>query len=62
MDVIEGEPHIDANHPVVKNDKIFLLPHIGSSTVETRYAMADLTVTNAIKGAFGEEMQAQVKL
>ncbi|TIB77292.1 hypothetical protein E3Q23_01350 [Wallemia mellicola] len=62
LDVIEGEPHIDANHPVVKNDKIFLLPHIGSSTVETRYAMADLTVTNAIKGAFGEEMQAQVKL
>ncbi|TIB68735.1 hypothetical protein E3P77_00921 [Wallemia ichthyophaga] len=62
LDVIEGEPHIDSNHPLVKNDKVFLLPHIGSSTVETRYAMADLSVSNALKGAYNEDMQSQINL
>jgi len=44
LDVYEGEP---ALHPgLVELDNVVLLPHLGSATVETRAAMADLAVAN----------------
>lgn len=45
LDVFEFEP-IGKNHPLVKMQNVVLAPHIGSSTVETRKKMAELTVKN----------------
>ncbi|SPO28501.1 related to glycerate dehydrogenase [Ustilago trichophora] len=55
LDVIEGEPMIHADHPLLApdcRDKVALLPHIGSGTTETRQAMADMTMQNLL-GALG---------
>jgi len=44
LDVFEHEPAIpDA---LKTSDRVVLLPHVGSATVETRRAMGDLTVEN----------------
>jgi len=44
LDVYNGEPNI---HPeYLKLPNVFVLPHLGSSTIKTRTAMADLAVRN----------------
>jgi len=45
LDVFENEP-IGKNHPFVKMYNVVIAPHIGSSTLETRKKMADLTIKN----------------
>jgi glyoxylate reductase len=46
LDVYEHEPAV---HPgLVERDDVVLLPHIGSATVETRSAMADLAADNVL--------------
>ena len=46
LDVFEKEPEI---HPGLMNlENVLLIPHLASATTETRTAMADLAVTNAI--------------
>ena len=45
LDVYNGEP--DAIHPAYRElDNVFLLPHIGSATVETRVAMGYRAIDN----------------
>lgn len=44
LDVFEHEPEVPA--ALCAMDQVVLSPHIGSSTVETRQAMADLMVAN----------------
>src|SRR6202044_2476050 len=44
LDVFEGEPKLHPGYLVLKNT--FLLPHIGSATVETRTAMGMLALDN----------------
>lgn len=44
LDVYEGEPEI--NPELFKLDNAFLLPHIGSATIETRSKMAQLAAKN----------------
>ena len=39
-----------------------LVPHLGSATVETRAAMAELAARNAIAGARGEPLLTPVAL
>ena len=44
LDVFNGEPDI---HPqYLKLDNVFILPHLGSATEKTRFAMADLAINN----------------
>ena len=44
LDVYNGEPNI---HPqYLKLDNVFILPHLGSATEKTRFAMADLAISN----------------
>ena len=64
LDVAEGEPNITADHPLVKCEKVVLLPHIGSATEETRGEMARQAVVNALAGVAveGYEWENQVKL
>lgn len=46
LDVYEDEPRV---HPgLLGRDDVVLLPHIGSATVETRSAMADLAADNVL--------------
>ena len=44
LDVFEGEPKVHPGYVVLKNT--FLLPHMGSATVETRLAMGMLALDN----------------
>ncbi|KAI5888646.1 uncharacterized protein SCHCODRAFT_02637300 [Schizophyllum commune H4-8] len=60
LDVIEGEPNIGKDHPLVQEPKCVLLPHIGSATHQTRRAMASRAVRNVIAGIKGEQMEAEV--
>jgi len=46
LDVYEQEPRVQAE--LLALDNVLLLPHIGSATTETRTAMADLAVDNAL--------------
>lgn len=53
LDVHEHEPSI---HPgLLERDDVVLLPHIGSATVETRAAMAELAAKNILAVLAGEE-------
>ena len=46
LDVFEDEPRV---HPGLRErDDVVLLPHIGSATIETRTAMADLAADNVL--------------
>lgn len=54
LDVYNGEP--DNIHPEYSQlDNVFLLPHIGSATHETRYAMGYRAIDNLIAIFNGEE-------
>jgi lactate dehydrogenase-like 2-hydroxyacid dehydrogenase len=54
LDVYNGEP--DSIHPGYRQlDNVFLLPHIGSATVETRDAMGYRAIDNLIAIFNGEE-------
>jgi lactate dehydrogenase-like 2-hydroxyacid dehydrogenase len=44
LDVYEGEPKLNPGYVSLKNT--FLLPHIGSATIETRTAMGMLALDN----------------
>ena len=44
LDVFEGEPKLNPEYIPLKNT--FLLPHIGSATIETRTAMGMLALDN----------------
>jgi len=44
LDVYNGEPNIHPKYLTLPN--VFVLPHLGSSTVKTRTAMGDLAISN----------------
>lgn len=46
LDVFEHEPKV--NPGLLELDNVVLIPHLGSATVETRAAMADIAATNAL--------------
>ena len=53
LDVFEREPEV---HPdLVGLDNVVLVPHLGSATIETRTAMAELAAANAIAVLAGDE-------
>jgi glyoxylate reductase len=52
LDVFEREPEV---HPgLLELDNVVLIPHLGSATIETRTAMAELAARNALAVATGE--------
>lgn len=59
LDVIDPEP-ITRNHPLLNMENVFITPHMGSSTFETRSRMADLSVRNIFCGLQGKKLEASV--
>ncbi len=58
LDVFENEPQV---HPgLVALDNVVLLPHLGSATIETRSAMAELAARNVVEVLAGREPITQV--
>ncbi len=53
LDVFENEP-ISKNHRLTKLENVVLVPHIGSSTRETREKMAEVTLNNLKLGINGK--------
>jgi glyoxylate reductase len=53
LDVFENEPAV--NPGLLDLDNAVLIPHLGSATVETRAAMADIAATNALAILAGEQ-------
>ncbi|KAF2738907.1 hypothetical protein EJ04DRAFT_7016 [Polyplosphaeria fusca] len=62
LDVIENEPNIAADHPILNQPRCVLVPHIGSATIETREQMATESVKNLLAGLNGEAMVNEVRL
>ncbi|KAG7097660.1 hypothetical protein E1B28_004988 [Marasmius oreades] len=62
LDVIEGEPNISADHPLLKEPRCNIVPHIGSATFETRLGMATLAADNVVGGILGDKMPAELDL
>lgn len=59
LDVFEREPEV---HPGLRElDNVALAPHLGSATVETRTAMAELAASNAIAAVRGEPLPSPVR-
>jgi lactate dehydrogenase-like 2-hydroxyacid dehydrogenase len=57
LDVTEPEP-IPADHPLVQLDNCFIIPHLGSSSRQTRQAMANLAADNLLAGLGGKRLPA----
>ncbi|KAF1828988.1 hypothetical protein BDW02DRAFT_602943 [Decorospora gaudefroyi] len=62
LDVIEDEPNITADHPILRQPRAVLVPHIGSATIETREKMATESVKNLLAGLANEKMVNEVQL
>ncbi|BCB05472.1 2-hydroxyacid dehydrogenase [Bacillus sp. KH172YL63] len=60
LDVFESEP-IDRDHPLLRFDQVVALPHIGSSSTDTRYGMMTLCVENITAVLNGENPKTEVK-
>lgn len=60
LDVTDPEP-MDKNDELLDFPNVCILPHIGSSTRETRLAMAELSARNAIAGLKNEPLPRQVR-
>jgi lactate dehydrogenase-like 2-hydroxyacid dehydrogenase len=58
LDVFEREPEVHPDLLGVEN--VVLIPHLGSATVETRTAMAELAAANAIAVLAGDPPQTPV--
>jgi lactate dehydrogenase-like 2-hydroxyacid dehydrogenase len=57
LDVFEEEP-ITSNNPLINMDNVILLPHIGSSSHDTRRKMSEIAATNIINVLDGNEKKA----
>ncbi|XP_066994638.2 glyoxylate reductase/hydroxypyruvate reductase [Anabrus simplex] len=55
LDVMVPEP-LPTDHPLLKLKNCVLIPHLGSATVRTRLAMADLAARNILAALDGKEM------
>ncbi len=59
LDVTDPEP-ISPDHPLVATPNCFITPHLGSSTIRTREAMAELAARNLVAGLRGQPLEAPV--
>lgn len=60
LDVTDPEP-LPADHPLVGLPNCLVVPHIGSASVQTRMAMANMAVDNLIAGVEDRDLIAQFR-
>ncbi len=60
LDVTDPEP-LPTDHPLLELSNCLVVPHIASSSVKTREAMARLAVDNLVAGLVGEELPARYR-
>jgi glyoxylate reductase len=58
-DVTYPEP-LPRDHPLIAEERLVLLPHLGSATSQTRDAMAQMSVTNLLAGLQGREIPHRI--
>lgn len=56
LDVFQQEP-IPLDHPLLTLSNVVTLPHIGSASIQTRMAMANLAAQNLIEGLHGKNLK-----
>lgn len=64
LDVTDPEP-LPLDHPLLDpklKDRLLIIPHIGSASMQTRTKMAQITTANLIAGLQGQPMPHQLKL
>jgi len=59
LDVVEDEPNVSADHPLVQEPKCVVVPHIGSATFATRTDMANRAVANVLAVLSNEPMVSE---
>ena len=59
LDVTTPEP-LPTDHPLLSLNNCVILPHIGSATLQSRGAMAELCAMNILNVLNGKPMEAQV--
>lgn len=57
LDVTSPEP-LPADHPLMSLPNCFIIPHLGSATVQTRNDMAKVAAINVLAGLAGEPMHS----
>jgi lactate dehydrogenase-like 2-hydroxyacid dehydrogenase len=55
LDVTDPEP-LPGDHPLLDLENCFVIPHLGSSSEQTRAAMADLAADNLLAGLAGRRL------
>lgn len=60
LDVYDGEPRLNPGYTAL--DNVFLLPHLGSATVQTRVAMGNLAIDNIAAVLGGGRPVCEVKV
>ncbi|CAK1587180.1 unnamed protein product [Parnassius mnemosyne] len=55
LDVVDPEP-ISKDHPLLSLPNCFIIPHMGSATIETRNAMATISANNILHALEGKPM------
>lgn len=60
LDVFVEEP-ISPSHPFLSRDNILTVPHIGSAVAQTRLAMVEMAVENAISVLNGQKPKGLIK-
>ncbi|KAJ7731779.1 D-isomer specific 2-hydroxyacid dehydrogenase [Mycena metata] len=61
LDVVDEEPQVGPEHPLVREPRCVVLPHIGSAASETRAEMATLTARNVLAGVMGEPLPVAIQ-
>ncbi len=59
LDVTEPEP-LPRDHPLLAMENVIVMPHLGSATVQTRDAMARMSVKNLMAGLEGREVPYRI--
>ncbi|XP_068617929.1 glyoxylate reductase/hydroxypyruvate reductase-like [Battus philenor] len=59
LDVVTPEP-LPNDHPLLSLPNCFIVPHLGSATIETRNAMATIAANNILRALEGQQMVCPV--